>query len=75
MNKWKIYPVTYRGVDKRKWIKEQLLLKYRNKKPLSTFLDLRDLYQSQRDYIKDFTQCKVIPHYDKIVDLPDNFQY
>lgn len=75
MNKNKIYPFTYRGKDKRKWIKEQLILRRRNEKPLSTFLDLRNLYQSQRDYTKDFKQCKVIPKYDKIVDLPDDFQY
>lgn len=66
---WKIYPITYRGVDKRKWIKEQLVLKYRNEKPVSTFLDLRGLYQSQRNYERDLKQCKTKPQYDRIVEL------
>lgn len=75
MNKFKIYPVTYKSEDKRRWLKEQLVLKYRNEKPVSTFLDLRGLYKSRRNYVRDLKQCKVIPQYNKIIDLPDNFQY
>lgn len=74
MAEWKIYPITYRGADKRKWIKEQLVLRYRNEKPVSTFLDLRDLYHSGRNYERDLQQCKTKPRYDRIVEL-ENIEY
>ena len=74
MAKWKIYPITYRGANKRRLIKEQLVLRYRNEKTVSTFLDLRDLYQSKRAYERDLEQCKSKPQYDKIVELK-NIEY
>ena len=54
----KIFPVTYVNEDKEKWIKEQLIFRYRDEKPASTFLDLRKVYQSKRDKKRDLGQCK-----------------
>lgn len=74
MTDWKLYPITYMGVDKKRWIKEQLVLKYRNEKAASTFLDLRNIYQSKRDQDWDLKHCKSKPRYDKIVEL-GNVEY
>lgn len=71
---WKIYPITYKGADKRRWIKEQLVLRHRDEKPVSTFLDLRDLYQSKRDEKQDLEQCKIKPQYNRIIEL-ENIEY
>lgn len=43
----RVYPVTYANEDRKKWIKEQLVFKYKDEKPVSTFLDLRDLLKQE----------------------------
>lgn len=47
MEKGNVYPVTYMGKDKESWLKYKKILKHRNRKNASTFLDLRDVYQSK----------------------------
>lgn len=69
MAEWKVYPITYSGANKMKWIKEQLVLKYRHEKEPSTFLNLRGIYQSKRDHERDLKMCKNKPRQDKIVTL------
>lgn len=69
MTEWKIYPITYMGLDPHRWIREQLITRYWNKKNSSVFLDLRNPYRRKRDYSKDLEQCKTKPQYDKIVEF------
>lgn len=69
MTEWKIYPITYMGLDPNQWIRKQLITKYWNKKNVSVFLDLRKPYRRKRDYSKDLEQCKAKPQYDKIVEF------
>lgn len=69
MAEWKIYPITCAGVDKMRWIKEQLILKYKHEKQPSTFLNLRGIYQSERDHERDLKLCKNKPRQDRIVKL------
>lgn len=64
-----IYPVTYMGADKKKWIKEQLIFRFRKEQPVSTFLDLRDIYQSRRNRDRDLELCKNKPHQNEFVEL------
>ncbi len=69
MAEQRIYPVTYVNEDKEKWIKEQLIFRYRDEKPASTFLDLRGIYQSKRDRKRDLEQCKNKPQQGKFAEL------
>ena len=69
MAEGRIRPVTYMGEDKTKWVKEQLVYKYRKEQPASTFLDLRGIYQSRRNRERDFEQCRLKPRKDKFVEL------
>lgn len=71
MREWSIYPITYMGLDKKQWIREQLILRHRNNKKVSTFLDLRGGYRKKRDYQLDLEQCKNMPRYDRIVEFKE----
>lgn len=69
MNNTKIYPITYRGEDKGKWIRSQSVLKFRNEKKASSFLDLRDIHQCERDRKRDLQNCRVKPQPNRFIDL------
>lgn len=69
LNTNKIRPVTYMGEDKKDWIKEQLIYKYRKEQPASTLLDLRNVYQSRRNLERDYAQCRLKPRKDQFVEL------
>lgn len=47
MENGKVFLITYKGKDKESWLKYKKILQYRNRKNASTFLDLRDVYQSK----------------------------
>lgn len=53
----------------RDWVREQLVLKYRKKRPVSTFLDLRGIYQSKRDHEAELKRYGVVPRHDKFADI------
>lgn len=51
------------------WIREQLVLKYRKIRHVSTFVDLRGLYQSKRDHQAESEQYGVSMQHQKFPDI------
>lgn len=60
--------VSRTGIE-RDWVREQLVLKYRKERPVSTFLNLRGIYQSKRDHEAELEKYGVEPRHDKFADI------
>lgn len=58
----------YIGIE-RDWVREQLVLKYRKKRDASTFLNLREIYQSRRNHEAEFKKYGIVLRHGKFADI------
>lgn len=56
-------------IGRHNWIRQQLVLKYRGKRDVSIFLELRDIHQCQRNHEQEIRKNNIVIDHTKFADL------